>query len=231
MATCWRFPASAFDTDAVWSPERYSPERNQHRGLSTNAVPLTEIARLRKDTFNPQGRGEGSSFIILDTTHAYEGRVQFRGQVVSADGIGSVKRPVRPGDVIVSRLRTYLRQIALVDQEAIPDFSGQVLCSTEFYVLESIEGMDISFLVPFLLSDPVQKIFSAAEEGGHHPRVPSDVLMQLLIPHAVVEQRDEFSARVRENIRLIRAGERVMTHLHADIGKAMCADVQSLRAA
>ncbi len=231
MATCWRSPASAFNNDAVWSPERYSPEREQHRGLSADSVSFREIARLRKDTFNPVGRDQALKFVVLDTTHAYEGRVQFRGQPAPASNIGSVKRPVRPGDVIVSRLRTYLRQIAVVDQDVVPGFAGQILCSTEFYVLEAVDEADIAFLVPFLLSEPVQKIFSAAEEGGHHPRVPSDVVMQLLVPRALVEQRDELSARVRESIRLIRSGEQVIAHLHTDMQKVMGGDVQSLRAA
>ncbi len=224
MANCWRSPTSALDKDAVWSPERYSPEREQHRRMSENAIPLLEIARHRKDTFTPGNADPDSMYAVLDTTHAYEGRVQFRGEPVRASAIGSIKRPLKEGLVIISRLRTYLRQVALIDNDAAPGFNGQILSSTEFYVLESSNGEDIAFLVPFLLSEPVQKIFSAAEEGGHHPRIPPDVLMRLLVPRALVEKREELSKRVRESIKLMRAGEQIMAQLHADVREVMSAD-------
>ena len=174
MAVCWRLPPSRFDEESAWSPERYSPERAQQQALAENSVPLAKLVSFRKETFNPvrSGVDQAGSFIVLDTNHAYEGRVQFRGQSVPATSVGSIKRPLKPGYVIVSRLRTYLRQVALIDNALLDGFDGGVLCSTEFYVLAPISDADIAFLVPFLLSAPVQKVFAAAEEGGHHPRIP-----------------------------------------------------------
>lgn len=221
MAVCWRLPPSSFDEDPAWSPERYSPERAQQQELAENSVPLASLVSFMKGTFNPCGnRGnKPASFIVLDTNHAYEGRVQFRGRSVPATGVGSIKRPLKPGYVIVSRLRTYLRQVALIDDDLLNGFDGGVLCSTEFYVLAPIDDEDIAFLVPFLLSAPVQKAFTAAEEGGHHPRIPPDVLLKLAVPLTIIRERDDISRRVRQSVQLIRNGENIMLGLHADTAK------------
>lgn len=222
MAVCWRSPLSSFDKDSAWSPERYSPELAQQQALAENSVPLATLVTFCKETFNPAGNGinRQGSYIVLDTNHAYEGRIQFRGQPVPIAGVGSIKRPLKSGYVIVSRLRTYLRQVALIDDELFDGFDGEVVCSTEFYVLAPAGDLDIAFLVPFLLSAPVQKAFAAAEEGGHHPRVPPDVLLKLAVPLSMLDTRENLSKRVRQSIQLIRAGERVMAEVHADTRKA-----------
>lgn len=221
MAVCWRLPLSSFAADSAWSPERYSPERAEQQALAENSVPLAKLVTFRKHTFNPAGitADWAGSFIVLDTNHAYEGRIQFRGQSVSIAGVGSIKRPLEAGHIIVSRLRTYLRQVALIDDDLFEGSEAGFLCSTEFYVLAPIGEEDIAFLVPFLLSAPVQKAFSAAEEGGHHPRIPPDVLLNLAVPLCFLRMRDELSSRVRDSIRLIRAGEKVMAGVHADSSK------------
>ena len=221
MAVCWHLPPSNFDGESIWSPERYSPERAQQQALTESSVSLAKLVSFRKETFNPGSAGTDrtGSFIVLDTNHAYEGRIQFRGQAVPIAGVGSIKRPLKPGYVIVSRLRTYLRQVALVDNEFLDGFGGGLLCSTEFYVLAPIDDTDIAFLVPFLLSGPVQKAFAAAEEGGHHPRIPPDVLLNLAVPLNIIRERDDISRRVRQSVQLIRDGERIMVGLHADTAK------------
>lgn len=221
MAICWRLAPSKFDEGSVWSPERYTPERAQQLALAENSIPLAKLIRFRKDTFNPVGSAVDRlvSYIVLDTNHAYEGRVQLRGHAVPSTSVGSTKRPLKRGYVIVSRLRTYLRQVALIDDEVFNGVDGGVLCSTEFYVLAPIGEEDIAFLVPFLLSGPVQKAFAAAEEGGHHPRIPPDVLLRLAVPLSIVRERGDLSRRFRQSIGLIRDGERVMLRLHADMAK------------
>ena len=72
------------------------------------------------------------------------------------------------GDLVVSRLRPYLRQIALVHPSAVAHAEGRPLAlSTEFYVLAPrVDGEDLAFLVPFLLSADVQRALAGAQEGG-----------------------------------------------------------------
>ncbi len=216
MAVCWQISLAHFDKELAWSPERYSPDRAEFHSIAANSVPITDLVVLQKETFSPASKhvDPSAKFVVLDTNHAYEGRIQYRGQPVSISGVGSVKRPLSDGYVIISRLRTYLRQVALVDPDFIYSFDAKVLCSTEFYVLAPIGNTDLAFLVPFLLSGPVQRIFAAAEEGGHHPRIQPEVLMNLSVPRDLVDQSNELSANFRLSLQLIREGEQVLAELH-----------------
>ena len=218
MAICWRMPTSSFDVESVWSPERYSPQRARQNAANQNGVPLASLVTLKKETFNPAGKLKSSQrYVVLDTNHAYEGRLQFRGQPVAIDEVGSIKRPLHDGLIIVSRLRTYLRQIALIDDAFIERYGAELLCSSEFYVIAPLNGEDIAFLVPFLLSPEVQKIFASAEEGGHHPRIHADVLMGLVVPTEIVKLRAELSERFRSALSRIRQGESGFAGVYEDV--------------
>lgn len=219
MALCWNMPLSRLDADAAWSPERYSPSRMQHHALAVNSVPISSLITLQKGTFDPaRSEDEWGEYIVLDTNHAYEGRIQFRSRPVGIKDAGSVKRPVANGQIIVSRLRTYLRQVALIDH-FYPGFNGLIVCSSEFYVLAPRGDDDIGFLVPFLLSPEVQAIFSNAQEGGHHPRMHSNVLMELRVPQQVVDARAELSDQFRRGLSLMREGELLQAAAHARLGE------------
>lgn len=66
----------------------------------------------------------------------------------TSEQLNSNKKILKTGDVIISRLRPYLRQVAYVDI----DSNLQLCASTEFYVLRARNNESIAFLVPFLLS-------------------------------------------------------------------------------
>jgi hypothetical protein len=122
--------------------------------------------------------------------------------------IGSVKKCVESGDVLISRLRPYLRQVAWVDEHIGsigPDVS--LVCSTEFFVLRSIDGKSIAFLVPLLLSRPVQIVLAASQEGGHHPRIAEATLLTLPVPAKLLDRRDATSQAIIRNVTRFRQAE------------------------
>jgi hypothetical protein len=210
MAICWTAPVSTLDQEFVFSPERYSARRSAGLIAVEKTVPLSDIAELTKATINPPHPSTANQkFIVLDTTHAVEGRIHFTGEPINGGEVGSVKRPIQAGNVIVSRLRTYLRQVALIDDELVERFGVPLACSTEFYVLQGTDDHDIAFLIPFLLSEPVQEVFRNAQEGGHHPRIHHTVLTELRVPAALLMARDEVSGQVRQYIKQVRNGEDV----------------------
>jgi hypothetical protein len=213
MALCWIASVQQLDSELVFAPERYSAKRKAQASEMQDTIALGEIASLIRLTINPaHGELQGKEFLVLDTTHAVEGRVLFSGKPVKGREVGSVKRPLKAGNVMVSRLRTYLRQVALIDDDLLERYGAHPVCSTEFYVLEPAElGSDIAFLVPYLLSEPVQEIFKNAQEGGHHPRIHHSVLMELRVPVRLLEMRDRLSKEVRQFIEAIRQGERIFS--------------------
>ena len=188
----------------VLAAERYDPRRTLDSN-STPAVLLGGVATMVRCVVQPTA--ELGRCLVLDTSDAREGVVIARKVPVDGSAIGSAKKVTRAHDVILSRLRPYLRQVAFVDEE-IPHAQGALLlCSTEFFVLRSPEKRSIAFLVPFLLSRPVQQVLAAAQEGGHHPRVGDATLLTLPVPVALLDQRDAISATIERSVELYRKSE------------------------
>src|SRR5262249_31707506 len=182
MAICWTATTDQLDAELAFAPERYSARRHAGAAVVHGTVPLHKLARLFKSTINPARSDPDSLYLVLDTTHAVEGRIQCNTRPVRGREVGSVKRPVRAGNVLVSRLRPYLRQVAFVDEGLAERRRLPIVCSTEFYVLEPADpAVSIAFLVPYLLSETVQTIFAHAQEGGHHPRMHASVLLDLRV--------------------------------------------------
>lgn len=200
---------SDLGTSLVLAPERYDPRREfLDHGAVPNGVPVAELADTVRHTVSP-ARNQSGSCLVLDTCDAREGIVIARKQPLLGKALGSAKKFTKPKDVIISRLRPYLRQVAYVD-EGIPNLEPriQLVCSTEFYVLRSVDQRSIAFLVPFFLSAAVQEVLAASQEGGHHPRFNETTLLSLPVPRSIVEKRDAISANVERGAELYRESER-----------------------
>ena len=195
----------------VLAPERYDPRRELEAD-SVETVPLgTIVQTVRKTIQSADGVG---LCLVLDTSDAREGIVI--GRKTPTTDIGSTKKCLQPGDVIISRLRPYLRQVAYVDN-AIPNASDStIVCSTEFYVLRSVDRDSVAFLVPFLLARQVQEVLSASQEGGHHPRFDEHALVTLPLPKALLLRRKEVSDAVIRSVREYRTSESRIDQLVLD---------------
>lgn len=183
-----------------------APERNGIRASRVNGnLRIGALAPLANEYCRP---GDAGPFVVLDTTHAADGFIS-RRPLKRSDALASNKKRLQPGDVIVSRLRPYLRQIAFVDADLFEDFAGaQVCCSTEFYVFRRADGGSAAFFVPYLLSAGVQQRLAQSQEGGHHPRVPSAVVSNICVPAELVAQGEALSMQFLEALALFRDAER-----------------------
>lgn len=128
--------------------------------------------------------------------------------------IGSMKKVFKDGDVVISRLRAYLKEVAVVRTgDGIPSVG-----SSEFIVLRP-KGKAISpeTLMVFLRSAPVQTILKWCQDGSQHPRFSEGDLLSIPVPDAVAtvsEQitkivQDGFSARHRAR-QLLEAAKRAV---------------------
>ena len=146
--------------------------------------------------------------IVLDTTHAKDGLVDVGAALRTAGSRPkSAKKLARAGDLLVSRLRPYLRQIALVPPELVAVLGGRAIaCSPEFYVLRAAApGASLAWLVPLLLADDAQAALAGAQEGGHHPRVPRDSLLGLRVATLTPRARTALDAEVLDASRAVYA--------------------------
>jgi hypothetical protein len=184
------------EPDYVLAPERHVVAAGAAGAAARiDGVPLGELVVERRVRIDPDG-DEGA--VVLDTSHARDGILDVAAALRDGAGGKSAKKRALPGDLVVSRLRPYLRQIALVHPDAVAMAGDRPLAlSTEFYVLAPrSEGGDLAFLVPFLLSEEAQSALAAAQEGGHHPRVPRSSLFALHVPQTLVRARHKTSTAI-----------------------------------
>jgi hypothetical protein len=200
---------SDLDRGLILAPERYDPARDS---LARSERTVGDVALIVRAQISRKTADSSARYLVLDTGDAREGVVVSRKEAVEPGGLRSAKKVVEQGDVIISRLRPYLRQVAFIDAE-LCDRAEHVVCSTEFYVLRAKGSGSLAFLVPWLLSDPVQAVLAAAQEGGHHPRFSSDVLRDLPIPDALYSARRVNSDSMENAVRLQRQTERAMRDL------------------
>jgi hypothetical protein len=195
------------DRGWVLAPERYDPRR----GGADAGVRLGDLVRVVGHYVAPD-RAPLGRYLVLDTSDAKEGvLLPPRAKVaIPAAELGSAKKVALPGDVLISRLRPYLRQVALVDDRLVRDEGAGIACSPEFYVLRARTTESVAFLVAFLLGAPAQARLAAAQEGGHHPRVPQATLEDIVVPEDLVERRAELSAQVEGAIAAMRDGQRAL---------------------
>lgn len=199
MAISAVIDVSRLDDGNVLTPERYDPRR---RYVDQSSTCLSDIVNFLRDKTSAETADSTQQFLVLATGDARDGIIRPTASPCDGAAIGSTKSRIRPGQVIISRLRPYLRQVAWIDAGLPESMEGRVelVCSSEFYVLESKDGASIAFLVPFLLSRRVQSLLAASQEGGHHPRVNERTLRFLPIPTLLLEQRAELSARVERAV-------------------------------
>ncbi len=171
----------------------------------TGGIVLSSVAVERGERVSDEAL---NSAVVFDTTHARDGILDLRAALRASHPPASAKKYARPGDLLVSRLRPYLRQVAYVHPALAAASQGRPLaCSTEFYVLAPTDGESLAFLLPWLLGSDVQALLAGAQEGGHHPRVPRETLLAMRIPASRVRARRATSAQVERAVgEVLKAG-------------------------
>lgn len=168
------FASAADDAEAGVALGDLVVERNER----VTVREMTELSRTKRP------------LVVLDTTHAQDGVLDVATARLAEGGARSAKKRAHPGDVLVSRLRPYLRQVALVHPAAVSASTAVLAVSTEFYVLApKTPGAALAWLLPWLLSSSVQTALASAQEGGHHPRVPRASLFALRVPASAHRRR------------------------------------------
>jgi hypothetical protein len=193
--TCIRTVAELGE-QLVLAPERQRAASLQHHAAT---VPLSTLVLERTDLVDPRDPAAAGA-VILDTTHVQDGVVDLAAARRSEPSVRSPKRLVRSGDLLVSRLRPYLRQIGFAHPAIFAELGTRpLLVSSEFVVLRARTdaAQDLAFLLPLLLGETTQAVLAAGQEGGHHPRVPRTTLLALAVPLDLVENAGSESLAVR----------------------------------
>lgn len=214
MAICVVKTNKQLGLDFVLTPERYNPNRRM-KLCDKETILLSEIIELSNEIITTK-QGKDAKIIQINTSDAMSGYLNISSK--PCENINSNKKLLKKGDVIISRLRPYLKQIAYVDSV----FQNEILgASTEFYVLRSRNNESIAYLVPFLLSRPVQMVFENSVEGSQHPRFKEEDILNLQLPISVYNERNSISERVLSAIKSYRIYEKSLANEIIDMDKAI----------
>ncbi|KQA16689.1 hypothetical protein [Vibrio metoecus] len=203
MARCSVITVNALDQGYILTPERYTTSSMRPK---EDSILLRDLCEIKRETLSPKKAIHSVPYLVLDTGDVKDGFIRLK-EVVNASEIGSTKKVAKIGDIIISRLRPYLRQVGYIDKElmeALPD-NTIILCSTEFFILRS--NSDISYIAPFLLTNAVQEILNQSQEGGHHPRFNQSILENIGFSEALLKTKQAVSLEFKNAILNIRRGE------------------------
>ncbi len=183
--------ASRFDA------EYYDPRKDQAlaRLSEVPGKPLSEYVTSIKDTFDPSQPHEPFKVRNYDLPDALTPVLDATKGVTLSNELGSTKKLVQNGDIVISRLRSYLREIAVVETP----ISAAPVVSTEFLVLRFRDGMTFpqEALWTFLQSNAVQTILRYCVDGSQHPRFSESDLLQIPVPDVVVQFAPEVAVRFK----------------------------------
>lgn len=154
--------------------------------------PLSEHARSVREMWDPTQAIRGHRVRNFDLTDSLAGVVDDAKEPELASQIGSAKKRMANGDVIISRLRSYLKEIAVV--RATDQF--EVVGSSEYVVLRPHAGLTAETLMVFLRSQLVQTVLQWSQDGSNHPRFAEEDLLALPVPEQVLRVQDQVGALV-----------------------------------
>jgi len=132
---------------------------------------------------------DNSSFRITEVK-------RFKGK----DAPSRARRPIRQNDVLFSNVRTYLRNVALVE----PGCTAQ-LCSTGFTVLRPNAAIDPDFLFRYVLTNDFIDRVTPQQTGTHYPATSDRVVTgeEIALPP------------LAEQHRIVMKLERLLEHVDA----------------
>lgn len=98
--------------------------------------------------------------------------------------IASTKKVIQAGDLVVSRLRSYLREIAIVE----PSKQYSMVASTEYIVLRPKKdcSLPVEALLVYLRSALPQIVLKWSQDGSNHPRFDEKELLRMPVPRVLI---------------------------------------------
>ena len=150
-----------------------------------------------RELWQPTGAG-GSPVRNYDLTDALDPFLDPSKPTTAPEDIASTKKAIATGDLVVSRLRSYLREIAVV----LPSDGVPSVASTEFIVLrpKAERPLSVEALLVYLRLRLPQIVFKWSQDGSNHPRFDERELLNLPVPRALIAGQATYEAAVREMV-------------------------------
>lgn len=178
---------------------------------------LNEHYQSVRELFDATDARHGEQVRNFDLTAALEPVLDDSMETMPAAEIGSTKKKFQAGDVVISRLRSYLREIAVVRTSPAIFAVG----SSEFIVLRPRENAKSKLtpetLLIYLRSLPVQTILKWSQDGSAHPRFDEDDLLAIPVPDSVVRIAPKIDVLVNEALTARAEAARLLEAAKAEV--------------
>lgn len=122
-------------------------------------------------------------------------------QHLGKDAPSRARQLVRTGDVLFSTVRTYLKNIAYVDER----FDGQV-ASTGFCVIRPFQLIEPKYLYYLVMSDAFLEPLNRMQRGTSYPAVRDVDVMEQSVPLPPVPEQQRIVAKIEELLSNLDAG-------------------------
>ena len=167
---------------------------------------VSDQYRSVRQLWQPDQASAADQVRNYDLTDALQPFLDETVEPATRDTIASTKKKLKPGDLVVSRLRSYLKEIAVVlDTGPMP-----MVGSTEFIVLRPQKcAVRVEALLVYLRSKYVQTVLKWCQDGSNHPRFREAELLNLRIPSVVRDHQDEIVAKAQPSIQARREARRL----------------------
>ncbi len=150
-----------------------------------------------RDMYDPTRARKGEMVRNFDITDALEPFLDDSREPEPAIEMGSSKKRFQAGDVVVSRLRSYLKEIAVVRTSGTPQSVG----SSEYIVLRPTgNGLSPETLMVYLRCPLVQTILKWSQDGSNHPRFTEEDLLAIPVPDKVLGVQKQIDGLVNKAI-------------------------------
>lgn len=159
------------------------------------------------------------TYLDVSSVNGEDGSLHGTPAVVAPDQAPSrARKAVRPGTVLYSTIRPYLRNVVFIDR----DFEPAAIASTAFAVLHPVPGLDPRYLKFCLRSAYFSRFVESRQKGVAYPAINDGDLAHGLIPIPPPAEQERIVAKVDELMGLcddLRARQesrhRTTTHFRA----------------
>lgn len=187
--------------------------------LKVLCIPVPNTDPTRK----PRKRFE---YVDIGSIDNVRGRVGQTKRFLGRDAPTRARRPIQGGDVLFSNVRTYLRNVARVSEEATAR-----LCSTGFTVLRPNGSLNSAYLYHYVRSDDFIASVTPKQTGTHYPATSDRIVLDQSIPvppstkeqEVIGKRLDHIAARLDSSRHRLDSVQTILRRFRVSVLAAACA--------
>lgn len=131
-------------------------------------------------------------------------------EFAGASAPSRARRPIQPGDILFSNVRTYLRNVAIVLPQDDVD-----ICSTGFTVLRPSREVEPGFLLYYALTDSFIECVGDTQTGTHYPATSDAAVLAQPLPVAPAAEQRRIVAQVEALLARVNAARERLARVRA----------------